>query len=202
MKITPGTWLGSALVVLLGAAGSAHAEAISWSYNWSRNPAEVLADAPGSGKITLTDEAKSNVTGDSDIVATNLHTVSSATPEHPDLFTNAAYTLDLQIIDTDSGQSGTVVFHGVFNGTLTATSAHIQNTFLGAVTQVLILGNHMYTTTLGPYSQPGPPTATQVGSISAHTSVTLIQTVPEPGTLLLSLLGAVTLGATRYRRRW
>src|SRR5437588_594905 len=63
----------AALALLLAAGPGARADWIAWSYNWSRSPAEVLADNPATGgKITLTDESQHTVIGDSDVVAANL----------------------------------------------------------------------------------------------------------------------------------
>src|SRR5262245_56434838 len=84
---------GIALLTLLAGAPRARADQILWNYNWSRSPGVLQADAPGTGYITLTDESLKSAIGDSDIVATNLRTYSTATDANPDVFTAKPYTL-------------------------------------------------------------------------------------------------------------
>jgi hypothetical protein len=184
---------GIALLTLLAGAPRARADQILWNYNWSRSPGVLQADAPGTGYITLTDESLKSAIGDSDIVATNLRTYSTATDANPDVFTAKPYTLSLFLQDAASGVSGTLTFTGLFDGTLTALSANIKNTFTGQTTQTLVLGDNQYTATLGSYAPPGPSTSSNAGSISAHAIVTvdsLVQDVPEPNSLALALLAA------------
>src|SRR4051812_20870815 len=107
----------AALALLLTAGGGAPAARVVWRYNWSRSPGAALADTPATGgKITLTDESQRTVVGDSDVVATNLKTYSTAPDSSPDRFTNKGYTLTLSLTDQASGQSGAASFTGVFNG--------------------------------------------------------------------------------------
>jgi hypothetical protein len=79
MRRAPATLGGAALLWLLTFGGPARADLIEWSYNWSRSPANVMADSPGTGYISLTDETLQNAVGNSDIVATNLQAHSTAT---------------------------------------------------------------------------------------------------------------------------
>jgi hypothetical protein len=192
MRLSPAI-LGGAALALLVSARPACADLIPWTYNWSSSPSELPADAPGTGHISFTDEAPRNVVGNSDIVATNLRTVSTATDGNPDKFTNAAYKLSLSLVDSTSGQGGTLAFTGVLNGTVTAGSSNLKNSFTGDTTQTIQLGDNLYTVTIGPYSPPGPPDSTSAGTISAYASVTVqavgsIATVPEPPALLLASL--------------
>jgi hypothetical protein len=194
---------GIALVLLLAGAPRARADQILWNYNWSRSPSMVHADAPGTGYIALTDEQLKSAIGDSDIVATNLRTYSTAPSTAPDVFTAKPYALSLFLQDQASGASTTLTFTGVFDGTLTALSANIKNTFTGPTTQTVVLGTNKYTVTIGTYTPPGPTGASNAGSISAHATVTVqpvIQDVPEPSTLLLALLAA-PVGLVLWRRR-
>jgi uncharacterized protein (TIGR03382 family) len=200
MRLSPATLAGVALALSL-AASSAHADPILWTYNWSRSPGEILADAPGTGKILLTDEKATQAAGSSDIVATNLSTQSTATAADPDVFTHKDYTLSLAITDTASGQTGVLTFTGYLWGTLTAQSANIHNQFTGPQTLQVVLGQHLYTVTLGSYTQPGPPSASNKGAISGHADVSVfVQTVPEPSGLVLAVLGMSLLGLSRRRR--
>ncbi|MHB1422950.1 MAG: hypothetical protein ACYC3I_07110 [Gemmataceae bacterium] len=203
MSHSPVALGGAAWVVLLFGAGGAHAELIQWSYSWSRSPTQVSANSPGTGYISLTDQPLTSATGNSYIVATNLQAHSTASVQNPDVFTNKTYTLSLFLQDQDSGKSGTVAFTGAFNGTLTAESSNISNTFLGSTTKSLALGDHLYTVAIGPYSAPGPTGAVNSGSIAARAEVTVstILHLPEPSSVVLALLGAgCGLACVRRRR--
>jgi hypothetical protein len=192
--------LAAAWLLLLGPV-DASAELIQWSYNWSRSPAEVhSSNHGGAGFISLTKEGMKSAAGDSYLVATNLQAHSKASLKNPDVFTNRAYTLKLFLQDKDSGQSGTLSFTGEFNGTISAESTRIANTFTGKTTQTLVLGDHLFTVTIGPYSDAGPPGAVNVGSIAARADVTVssIFHLPEPSAFVLASLGA---GGFLLRRR-
>src|SRR5262245_58283790 len=157
-------------LVLLG--GPARAEFVPWSYNWSRVPADVVsADAFGSSTIKLTDEPMGHATRSSDIVATNLRTVSTAPTAHPNNFVDSAHSLTLKLTDDASGQSGTLTFTGVFSGTLSKDNADISTRFTNPTTQTLALGGNTYDVTIGDYAPPGPPSSSNSGSIGAHVAV-------------------------------
>jgi hypothetical protein len=196
--------LAAAFVWLLAPAAPAKAEFIPWKYNWSRSPSVIAADAPGTGSITLTDESLKSAAGDSDIVATNIKVVSTATANNPDVFTNKSYTLTMLLLDVESNQSATLAFTGLFNGTVTAFNAKIRNTFTSDTTRELILGENRYTVTIGPFVPPGPPTSDNAGAISAfaQVSVTDIHKSPEPSTLVLAVVGLPFAGWVLWRRRW
>src|SRR5262249_26863637 len=165
MRLSPAALSGATWVLLLSGVTGARAEPIQWSYSWSRSPADVHANSPGTGFISLTDGGLKSAAGNSYLAATNLQAHSTATPSNPDVFTNKTYTLSLFLQDKDSGKSGTIAFTGEFNGTLTAHSSNITNTFAGPATQTLELGDHLYTVTIGPYSAPGPTGVVNVGGI-------------------------------------
>lgn len=193
---------GAILLFLLSAGSNLQAELIPWSYAWESEPGEVLADNPGTGKLILSDEPFKTATGNSDIVATNIKSESTAGPEAPDVFTKAGYTLTLTLIDDLSGESGSIVFTGEFDGTMTAFSSNIESTPTGDPEKSIVLGLHRYTISMGPYSPPGPPGSTNVGSIAAHAQVRvekLIHDVPEPSSLVLAGLSVAVLGSVR---RW
>ena len=195
----------AALALLLAIAPAARADWIAWTYSWSNSPQTILADNPsGGGKISLTDEPTLEAVGNTDIVATNIRTFSTAPASAPDKFTNKAYSLALTLTDSTSGQSGTAAFTGVFNGTLTANSSNITNAFTSANTVVLDLGNNQYTVTLTAYTPPGPTGSTNAGAIGAHATVTVenihpVLQSPEPTALLLAAFG-IPLGLLQLRR--
>jgi hypothetical protein len=200
MRVSPLTLAVLALALLLVPIQTARAEFIPWMYNWSRSPTDIHADAPGTGYIALTDESLKTAVGDSDIVATNLRTFSTATDAKPDVFTAAPYTLSLYLQDVASGQNATLNFTGQITGTLTATSSNLSNTFTGLTLQSVVLGDNRYTVSIGPFSPPGVPGSSNAGSIAAHASV-LVVALPEPGTLALAGAGVVLLGMNRWRAR-
>jgi len=202
------------MVAALLGPSQVRADFVAWTYNWGRSPIAVAADSPGTGGITLTDESTLHASGSSDIVATNLRTFSSATRTNPDRFTNQTYSLNLFLKDDVSGQSTTLTFSGKFNGTLTAFNANIANTFTGDTTKTVHLGDHDYTVVLGSYAPPGPPTAVNAGSITAHiavdepadtggggTPVPPPSDAPEPSTMVLASLGLSMLSLTGWRKR-
>jgi len=195
--------LSAALVWLFAPTSVARAEFIPWKYNWTRNPSVISADAPGTGLISLTDETLHSASGDSDVVATNLKVFSTAPPSSPDTYTNKAYTLTLFLLDTTSGQSGTLSFGGLLNGTASSLNSHIRNTFTGETTKELILGQTHFTVTIGPFTPPGPPESSNKGAISAFAQVTVtnIQKTPEPSTLVLACIGLPFAGYGLWRRR-
>ena len=204
MKLSPYHLAGVSLALLLAFVPKVHADPIAWAYNWSRSPAEVHADAPGTGKITLSDESQHTAFGDSDIVATNLKSFSTATNANPDIFTAKPYSVTLTLTDLASSTSGTLTFTGTLSGKLTGSSSNITNQYTGLTTQQLLRGDTLFTVTIGAYTPPGPPGSSNSGSIGAHTVVKVshiipVQTLPEPGTLVLSLLGVGAFGAGR---RW
>jgi hypothetical protein len=193
----------AALALLLLGGGPCWADFIHWTYSWSNSPNELFSDN-GTGKIALSNESPTNAVNNTDVVATNIHTFSSAPPSSPDTFTAKPYVLTMNLTDQDSGATGTMTFSGQFNGTLTAESSNLRTTFTGATEQSLVLGTHVYNVTIGPFSPPGPPGAVNAGSISAHALVEVhevIEETPEPSTLALLTLGLPLAGVGLWRRR-
>ena len=188
------------LALCLFAGTTARADFINWDYSWTPSSSAILADNPGMGRITLSNDGSGSAAGNSYIVATNLKTISSADPSNPATFTNKAYGLTLTITDDASAKTGSVSFSGVFNGTLSSQSALIMNSFTGPQTQSIVLGHNLYTVQIGPFAPPGPPTATISGSISALASVSVSQ-VPEPSTLVLSGMCLALCGAGWWWKR-
>lgn len=189
---------GTTLAVLLVSATNVNAGLIYWSYAWSRTPTEILADAPGTSKITLSDSTLRVREGETDLVATNLRTVSTAPADNPDTFTHKTYTLSLYLLDHASGLDGTLEFTGYLEGKVSAFNVDVDNFFTGLTTQTLILGNHLYVVTIGPYTPVDAPDSDNAGAIGAHARVS-IYTVPEPTGIALSSIGAL-VSAVYYLR--
>jgi hypothetical protein len=196
--------IGFAIASLLLASSSARADLVAWSYNWTPSVSAVLADnAAGGGKITLTNEPAGSAVGDSDIVATNLKSVSTASPNAPDTFTNKTYSLALTLTDIASHQSGTLTFQGAFNGSISSASANVTNSAIGATAGSLVLGGNSYSVSINSYVPPPPPTATNSGSIGATALVTVSQVsrTPEPSTMVMAGLGLSFLGLLGWKKR-
>jgi hypothetical protein len=195
----------SAAVAALLAVAPARADLVSWTYDAQRVPVLIPADGGGTGGVGLSNEPSKSAVGSSDIVLTNVKVFSTAPSDTPDQFSSGGgYTLSLKLTDTASGLFGTLVWNGKLSGTFSANSSNLKNTFLSPVTQMLTLGANTYTVTIGPYSPPGPPTASNLGSIGAHVEVSGTGTQgnsPEPTTLVLAGLGLSVLGGTAWRRR-
>src|SRR6266851_354558 len=152
----PAIALFTALVAVTAfGVSQARADFVSWTYNFGRSPLAVAADGAGTGGLALTDESTHQADGTSDIVATNIRAFSSAPRNLPDTFTSKPYTLSLFLKDNASGQSTTLTFKGVFNGTISATSANVTTTYNPAtVSQTVKLGANTYNVRLGNYSPP------------------------------------------------
>jgi hypothetical protein len=206
----------AAFVALAMGPARAQAGFVSWSYNWTPSALALPADVPGSGGLSLTNEPTKNADGTSDVVVTNIRGFSSAPRSTPDKFTHAAYTFNLVLTDLASGQAAHMSFTGFFSGIMSATSSNIANTFTGITSHTAVLGGNTYTVALGNYSPPGPPTASNAGSISAHVGVNETtppppppttgggppptNDAPEPSTLLLACFGLSGLGVTGWRK--
>jgi hypothetical protein len=201
-------FFGASLSLLVIAGLQARADFIGYDYSWSPSSLVVAADSGGTGGINMTFQPLQHADGMSDVVATNIRTFSSAPVSSPDTVTNGTYSLTLNLTDSASNASGQVTFTGVFNGSMSATSANVSNQFTGQTTQTLTLGGHTYTITIGPFAPPGPPSASNAGTISAHVAVDGSgggggggDNQPEPSTLVLSGLGAAFLGLVSWRKR-
>jgi hypothetical protein len=200
MKFSPLTLCGAALALLL-TNFSAHAELIPWLYSWSSSPSVLHANGPGTSYVTLTDEPLKLAVGDSDIVATNLRTFSTAPSDNPDHFTHAGYTLSLYLYDPASHQGKTITFTGFLDGTLSASNANLANTFTGPSSQTVLLGQHLFLANALSYTPPGIPGSVNAGSISGHITIRVEAVMtPEPATLALSAFGIGLLGIARLRR--
>lgn len=180
---------------------------VQWTYNFTPGQSFVSANAPGSGTVSFTNEPTKGATNSSDVVVTNLRDSSTATATNPDTFgSGAAWKVGLTLTDSASGASTTMTFTGTLTGTFSASNSNILNAFTGQTTYTWAAPNgNTYVVTLSGYTPPGPPTASNAGSISAHVTVTpgsgVISNTPEPSTLVLSCLGLGFAGLASWRKR-
>jgi hypothetical protein len=181
---------------------------VSWNYNFTPSQSYVSADAPGTGSVSFTNEPSvQNVINSSDVVVTNLRVSSTASSGSPDtLNTNGAWSATMQLTDNNAGgATDTMTFSGKLGGTFAKNSANVTNTFTGQTTQSWTAPNgDSFTVSMVGYTPPGPPTATNAGSIAAFVSVSPGVTTsgtPEPSTLMLSVLGLGFAGLTSWRKR-
>jgi hypothetical protein len=207
-------------ILLLGGVGAQAnpipPDSITWTYNFTpvtpgtHTPlAAVFADGnPGAG-VNFTNDSTQSVQGSSDIVATTLHTFSSALPAHPDRLTaNGSYDLDLQLSATDDNgvHTALLTFHGnKLSGPFSSANSKITNMFGADATQSVNLGVYTFSVSLDSYVPPGPQSQGLKGSIGATVTVTgntiTAAQVPEPTSLLLSSLGLTFLGGMAWRKR-
>jgi hypothetical protein len=214
--------LSSVLVLGLIWGGAARAGYMDWSYHWSISPAPVFASGTGTVSQALGPGGK----GASRILAAAVTTSSSATTRDPDRF-NKYFSLTLHIKDLATHRSGNLTFYGHIYGTLTATTAHLLETFR-TPTEHLTLGKHTYWVTLpksltlrAPGSSlvpayyatvwvqnvlPPPrfiphPMAASIAMVREASVPIGAASAPEPSSFVLGGLGLVLLGGAAARRR-
>jgi hypothetical protein len=202
--------LTAVFVVAACGVGRARADFVAWSYNWEPSALVIKAGGAGTGGLNMTDEPLKHADGTSDVVVTNIRAFSSAGRSTPDVFNHSAVNFTLLLQDELSKQTASLKFTGFFNGTISATSSNVLFTATAPLMQTVKLGGHTYTVNLGSYSPPGPPDASNAGSLSANVAVDQIVTgggggggnnnAPEPSTLLLSCLGLAGTALAGWRR--
>jgi hypothetical protein len=206
----PSTAILTAVFALTALASQAHADFVPWSYNWEPSTLVIKAGGAGTGGLSFTDEPLKHADGTSDVVVTNIRAFSSAPRNNPDVFSNAGISFSLVIKDELSNQTATLNFGGVFNGTISATSSNVHFTPTAPLTQTVKIGSNTYTVNIGAYAPPGPPAASNAGSISSNVAINEIVhgggggggggQAPEPSTLLLSCLGLSGMGLAGWRK--
>jgi hypothetical protein len=182
---------------------------VNWTYNFTPAQAAVYSDS-GSGTVTFTNEPTKSAINSSDVVVTNLRVNSVATADHADTLTSGgAWKVSLALTDSATGNSDTMTFTGKLGGTFSANNANVTNTFTGTTSYTWTdpKNGDTFKVSLVGYTPPGPPTASNAGSIAALVSVTPGNGTisgghtPEPSTLVLACLGLSFAGLTTWRKR-
>ncbi len=180
---------------------------VQWTYNFTPSQSFVSSDS-GSGTVSFTNEPTKSATNNSDVVVTNLRVSSTASPTSPDtLTTSGAWKVSLTLTDSASSKSDTMTFTGKLSGSFSASNSNVTNTFTGQTQYTFTLGKNSYTVSLIGYTPPGPPSASNAGSISAYVAASAIKssggggTTPEPSTLVLSCMGFGFAGLASWRKR-
>lgn len=181
---------------------------VGWTYNFTPSQSFVSADSPGSGTVSFTNEPTKTATNSSDVVVTNLRVSSTATADSPDtLSKNGAWKVGLTLSDSATGQSTTMSFTGQLSGTFSAANSNITNAFTGQTSYTWTASNgDQFKVSLVGFTPPGPPSASNAGSIAAFVQVTGGAHIgntgtPEPSTLVLSCLGLGVAGLASWRKR-
>ena len=181
---------------------------VKWTYNFTPTQSFVQADSPGTGTVTFTNEPTKGASNSSDVVVTNLRVSSTAASSSPDMLnSNGAWKVGLTLTDSSSGNSSTLWFTGKLGGSFSANNSNVTNKFTGAtsLTWTDPKTGDQFVVSLNSYTPPGPPTASNAGSISAHVAVTpgvgVSGNNPEPSTLVLSCLGLGFAGFSTWRKR-
>jgi hypothetical protein len=212
--------LVASAVVWMACAGAAHADPIpapnaSWTYNFTPSTNQVLATDKKSG-VSLTNQVTQPGQGTSDVVATSVGAFSASTAQ-VGFGSGGAYSVSLLLTDTASGTHATFTFNGQFGGSLSGSNSKVTNTILGGTVSspfgtvaftgpqapTVSLGNFNYSVDLNHYTPPGPPSENLTGSIGGTVTVTTlgVAQVPEPSTIVLSVVGLTLLGGTTWRKR-
>ena len=216
MKRSSVTLFTGAVAALLFAGASARADFVQWRFNWTPSTLKVGSDShPLTSFITLTNEPLNLpqgrlVSGDSDIVMTNIKTFSDAPRATPDTFTNSAPVLfNLRLTDVASGKFTDLPFNIKFNGGVSSdatggsSTVRIDAASLGTTYNDVVLGNSIYSVNGVTITPPGVPGSDNSGAISVSVTVRPvdIQKAPEPSTMLLSCVGLSFLGLASWRKR-
>jgi PEP-CTERM motif len=209
-----------AVVAALGES-TAHAELIDFSYQWTALPASVTSGTGNGSSVSITPQPKG--TGEYDTVlgqkafipSLELTSNTSAPDGSPAVFPDpskpagsAKFQLVLSLTDAASHKTNTLTFAGSVSGSLSVNTSTVKTTFDSPLTQTLLLGSHLYSVTLDPFSNVGIPGTTAPGFIGASVSAASVTgggpgpvtNTPEPSSLVLGGIALAGLAARRWSR--
>ena len=214
------TRLLTPLMIALVAVQAAQAGPL-WGY---RSPSNTNVLTPGSDAgLTFPNTSWTDSDGDGSIVVTPVQQWSVALATDPDRVEAGEYTIGLEVIDYASGMSGMVDFAGKLDGTIWKEGATLTNTFTGATSKSLDLGDYRYTVALDGFESPNGFGEDGQGTISADVTITALgddppppvpttppvdedpdppaAQTPEPATAVMGAIGLGAVAFARLRRR-
>jgi hypothetical protein len=204
---------------------ASHARAeISWQADWT--PGSLFKIVGDSSVIDFTNLHNASYLAPSGSTVrtpvTGLWIITTATPAHPDVFSDKTYSLSLRLKDVRSGLSHVFHFTGMLSGSISTNGSWVKNVFgPNAIQSFTFADGDKYTVNLNGYKMPntmfGFPI---VGNLNAAITVTgphpfasnvhllgaanigseQTHSTPEPSTLVLGALGIAGLTAWRKRQ--
>jgi hypothetical protein len=206
-----GRLLATALAVWLAGASAARAEFMGWTYSFDDSGLTInpnAGQASGSIGIALPPGGSATTAIPNIILAAS--TSALGTPASPaDQFVNAAYFVTLTIADPAANQTHDFTFHGLVNGSLTASNFQIGNTFTDGPSQDSTVGGRNYHVTVGPFALSPTTGAGSIGfavrvddpSVQGQPSSPPPHSAPEPASLVLACLALPALGLRVWKRK-
>jgi hypothetical protein len=202
---------GAATALLVLCPCAVYADPIGFGYNFM-TPTSVTGDGGNLGVVSFSTTDPGHASGTATLTAASLTAVTSAANSNPDTFNGETYSLLLQLTDTSSGKSGSLNFTGKLFGSLTATAASITTSFSPATKQ-LVLGNDLYTVSVGPLVPPTTANPTVVGTLFATVAAQpetvnhqgggqVAESAPEPGSLVLAVVSVLGVVISRRPTRF
>jgi hypothetical protein len=204
-----GRLLTTALALWLAGASTARAEYMGWTYSFDDSGLTINPNAgQAAGAIGIALPADGSATTAIPNVILAASTSALGTAASPaDQYVNAPYSVTLTVADPAANQAHAFTFNGLLNGSLTASSFQIANTFTGGSSQDSTLAGRDYHVTAGPFTLS--PT-TGAGSIGFAVQVNdptgqpppppsppptpSPSSAPEPASLILAFLALPALG--------
>jgi hypothetical protein len=198
------TLLSSLSALLLFGAAQARAD---YLYHWSITPnSGVITSAGNTGSVTVTvaPDPVTPVSGDTSFLAATIGVTHSPNPTSATDSYNLTYQLQMTVTDTSTNKtSNPITFDASLNGTVTASTSNLTNTFVDPSQYVTVSGQK-YTVTLTPTLIASVPLLSNAPAAEINASVTVgtatVASTPEPSTLVLAGVASSLFGFTRLWR--
>jgi hypothetical protein len=203
-------FLLSTAFALVLTAGSAKAVPTEWYDDWSTTTPTLMS---GLSTITVKPDKFPNPPhapynlGSTGVTAAQIVVNSTQNNGTPDSFAGKLITMNVKVVDVESGNPGFFTFTFQYGpiSTLSKQTSHLEDLkyLSGDLNAGQALGGNVYTPIKWSYAWPGIPRDGTNGRISFTFDVRPIdvQKAPEPSTMLLSCVGLSVLGLRAWRRR-